>query len=169
MGWGLHLSTVINLGEDDRIQGLVRSRRRSRELYERCTDRRRCQSRFSQYNQSRVLAKRCPLPVPWAYIDHNWSARFSTSIGYSSTHIENTPHGSPNAYKNGAICQRELCVRTLQRCYGSRRVFNGGKREETSKTALARMPLKVQFSFKYSFLTDLLQAKGLRASIEPNF
>jgi len=44
-----------------------------------------------------------PLPVQGlvAFIDHNWSSKFSTSIGYSSVSIDNSDGSADDAFKHG--------------------------------------------------------------------
>jgi hypothetical protein len=47
--------------------------------------------------------KGAPVPVPGivSFLDHTWSDRFSSSIGYSLVNIENTNAQLPNAFHQG--------------------------------------------------------------------
>jgi hypothetical protein len=95
-----------------------------------------------------------------AFLEHNWSDKFATAIGYSMLNIDNTELQGYDAFKMGNYAigniiytpvPNVMMVAELQ--YGSRENFNNlddenDYPEEYLKTANI---IKVQFSFKYNF------------------
>lgn len=106
-----------------------------------------------------------PLLGVVAFLEHNWSDKFATAIGYSMLSMDNTNGQDYNAFKMGNYAignliyypvENVMMVAELQ--YGNRDNFNNleaGQEypEEYLKTSDI---LKLQFSFKYNFSHKIL-------------
>jgi hypothetical protein len=84
-----------------------------------------------------------------AFLDHGWSDKWSTTVGYSQTDIDNTEGQSPNAYKQGKYALFNLLYTPVPNVmmggefqWGRRTNFSDGFHSDG---------VKVQFSFKYNF------------------
>lgn len=106
-----------------------------------------------------------PLLGVVAFLEHNWSDKFATAIGYSMLSMDNTNGQSYGAFKMGNYAignliyypvENVMMVAELQ--YGNRDNFNNPEAgqeypEEYLKTSDI---LKLQFSFKYNFSHKIL-------------
>jgi hypothetical protein len=148
VGWGLHLSTVLNLTKNDVFRGsFVYGEGVENYMNDAPVD----VGVVENPGNARTPVKGKALPVTGivAFLDHNWTSTLSTSIGYSSCHISNTPLASGTAYKDGQYAIVNLVTSPFKNFlaaaeleYGSRANFDG------SYTA---HDVKLQFSFKYNF------------------
>jgi len=93
-------------------------------------------------------AKAVPLQGYTAYIDHTWNPKFSSSVGYSRTQVDNTTLQDSDAFKSGDYASVNLIVYPtknvffgIEGLYG-RRTDNGGAEGEDRR---------VQVSGHYSF------------------
>jgi hypothetical protein len=96
-----------------------------------------------------ILGVALPVTGIVAFLDHNWSSKFSTSIGYSSVSIDNSDATAPSAFKKGDYAVVNLMYAPVERVamyaelqYGKRTNFED---DFTSDI------VKLQFSFKYNF------------------
>ncbi len=148
VGWGLHLSTVLNLGKNNVFRGsIVQGEGVENYMNDAPVD---VGVVADSANKTKPFTgKALPVTGIVAFIEHNWNSRFSSSLGYSSTHIENSANGSANAYKMGEYAilnfiavpfSNAMVVAELQ----------WGKRENHSD-GFSSDATKIQFSFKYNF------------------
>jgi hypothetical protein len=83
------------------------------------------------------------------YLDHNWSSRYSTAVGYSRVDVDNSNLQAPNAYKNGQYASLNLLATPAQN------VLYGGELQWTDREnfsdGFSSSDFRIQFSFKYSF------------------
>jgi hypothetical protein len=91
-----------------------------------------------------------PLPMTGsvAFIDHKWSEKWSTSIGYSRQDMDNTEGQLPNAFKTGQYALANLLY------YPAPNVMVGGEFQWGRRDALDGFhsdSRKLQFSFRYNF------------------
>jgi hypothetical protein len=102
-----------------------------------------------------------PLPVLGisAFLDHSWSTRYSTSIGYSLIDIDNTEGQADRAFHRGHYAigniafyptTNVMTVAELQ--YGKRENFRAAPGEDEAFTS---EDVRIQFSFKYNFSRSL--------------
>jgi len=89
-----------------------------------------------------------PLTGYMFYYDHTWSDQFTSSIGYSQTHVSNTNFQEISAYKTGEYASVNLLytpakpiMMGVEYLWGRREDKNGASGDDN----------RVQFSFKYSF------------------
>ncbi len=147
LGWGLHLSAVLNLGSMDVFRGsFVHGEGIENYMNDAPTD----VGVVDTHDPQKPFEGK-PLPVTGyvAFLDHNWTSQLSTSIGYSATHIENTEDGSPSAYKDGQYAIVNLLF-TPAKGFLVGAEAQWGKRTNFSD-GFSSQATKVQVSFKYTF------------------
>jgi hypothetical protein len=148
VGWGLNLSTNVKIGKDNVFRGQF--------LYGSGVE------NYMNDAPADVGVKEDPanpdiplkgetLPVTGivAFLDHSWSSKLSTSIGYSSITIDNTDGATADAFKHGdyAIVNL-LCTPVPNMMFGGELQY--GKRTNF-KDGFSSNITKLQFSFKYNF------------------
>jgi hypothetical protein len=91
-----------------------------------------------------------PLIGVTAYVDHNWSPRFSSALGYSITKVWNTDLQQPDAFESGQYASTNLLWTPVDKVmigtellWGRRTDFGGASGDD----------VRLQFSFKYNFST----------------
>jgi hypothetical protein len=95
--------------------------------------------------------KGVPLPVLGvvSFLDHTWSSRFTTSVGFSMVNIENSDAQLPNAFHQGYYALGNLLYHPLKR------VTIGGEfqfgRRVNFQDAFNVNDYRMQFSFKYDW------------------
>jgi hypothetical protein len=149
-GWGVNLSSNINIGSEEknvlRLQFVV-GKGIENYMDDAPVD---VAVALNPGDPLRPI-KGEPLPVAGvvAFFDHQWSQKWSSTIGYSRTDIDNTPAQAPDAYKTGQYALVNLLY------YPVTNVMLGGEfqwgRRENFSDGFHRDGVKVQFSFKYNF------------------
>ena len=92
-----------------------------------------------------------PIPIVGivAFLDHTWSEKFSSAIGYSWQDNDNTEGQAPDAFRIGQYALGNLLY------YPAPNVMVGGElqwgRRENFSDGFQSDGFKVQFSFKYNF------------------
>jgi hypothetical protein len=148
IGWGAHLSTVINLGKKNVFRGsLVYGEGIQNYMQDAPVDVGTVEQPGNTTQP--FTGKALPVTGIHAFLDHNWNSKLSTSIGYSSVEIENTESALPNAYRMGQYAivnfvavpfNNAMVAAELQ--WGRRSNFTDGFTADA---------MKVQFAFKYNF------------------
>ena len=96
-----------------------------------------------------VVGKALPIQGFVAFLDHQINAKFSTTVGYSGTRIDNSDLQSPDAYKSGDY----FLVNVMH--YPVTNVMIGGEYQWGRRTNFSdgfhSDGSKIQFSFKYNF------------------
>lgn len=148
LGWGLNLTTVLNLGPMDVFRGGV--------IYGAGVE--------NYMNDAPVdvgvvdntsnpaqpfLGKVVPVTGVSAFIDHNWTSTLSTSIGYSFCHLDNTSGAAPSAYKTGQYAIVNLLVAPFKNAMMGAELQWGQRSNYTD--GFSSTDIKLQFSFKYNF------------------
>ena len=84
-----------------------------------------------------------------SFLDHTWSEKFSSAIGYSWQDNDNTDGQAPDAFRIGQYALGNLLY------YPVPNVMMGGElqwgRRENFSDGFQSDGFKVQFSFKYNF------------------
>ncbi|HEX7878311.1 MAG TPA: hypothetical protein VF720_02810, partial [Candidatus Eisenbacteria bacterium] len=88
-----------------------------------------------------------------AFIDHNWSPKFSSSFGYSQLEIDNSDGQSANAFKLGQYALANIMYYPTANVMMG--VEGGWIRRENFEDAFDSDNTHVQFSFKYNFSTGI--------------
>ena len=101
-----------------------------------------------------------PLLGVVAFLEHNWSDKFATAIGYSMLDVDNTDGQTYSAFSMGQYAIGNLIYYPVENVmmgcelqYGNRDNFNNlNENQEYPNGYLTSTDiLKVQFSFKYNF------------------
>lgn len=147
-GWGLNLSSNLNFTKKDvgRFQ-VVYGKGIENYLNDAPVD------VGIEYNfgDPRKPVKGVALPVLGvvAFLDHTWSKRFSSAIGYSMLNISNSDGQAPNAFRRGHYALGNLLF------YPVDRVMVGGEfqwgRRENFSDGWSVNDYRMQFSFRYNF------------------
>jgi hypothetical protein len=102
--------------------------------------------------------KALPVTGIMAWVDHNWSPIFWTSIGYSSASIENTEATKgTTSYKNGQYAMLTFGTTPFTNTMAAIE-FQWGQRE--GEDGFKSEAKKIQLSFKYNFSTTFFKPKG---------
>lgn len=143
-GWGLNLSTNINLGSNNTLRGqVVYGEGIQNYMNDAPVD------VAIQSKGSTVEGVAVPMIGVVAFLDHRWNEKFTTAVGWSMLDVDNTDGQSADAFSKGNYIAANLMYYPVQNAmmgvefqYGDRANFANGF--ESSIT-------KVQFSFKYNF------------------
>jgi len=90
-----------------------------------------------------------PMWAWMAYLDHTWSKRFSSSIGYSMLNINNSEGQTPDAFHRGHYASGNLLFYPWERVMVGSEVIWG--RRENFRDGFSSEDVHLQFSFKYNF------------------
>ena len=100
-----------------------------------------------------ILGKAIPIQGFVAFVDHNWSPAFSSTVGYSWQENDNTEAQSPSAFRTGHY----FLANVLH--YPAPNVMVGGEfqwgRRENFADGFKSDGIKIQASFKYNFSVKL--------------
>ena len=90
-----------------------------------------------------------PMWAAMAYLDHTWSKRFSSSIGYSILNISNSEGQTPDAFRRGHYASGNLLFYPVNNVMiGSELIWG---RRENFLNGFKSDDVHLQFSFKYNF------------------
>jgi hypothetical protein len=153
-GWGVDLTTAINVLEKDAIRvGVVYGEGIASYMNDGGMDAGPDKGLLpdgSLPGDTKVEA--VPLLGVSAYYDHWWSDRFSSAIGYSITRVDNTDGQTDDTYKSGQYSSVNLLYYPVENVmvggeflWGEREDNNGETNDNT----------RVQFSVKFNFGTTL--------------
>jgi hypothetical protein len=96
-----------------------------------------------------VTGKALPVLGLLAYLDHNWTSRWSTAVGYSRVDVDNSDLQTADAFRLGQYASTNLIFVPVQN------VMVGGElqwaRRDNNADGFRVDDYRVQFSFKYSF------------------
>ena len=146
LGWGLNLSSNLKFGTNDvvRLSAVV-----GEGIENYMNDAPADVGIENRPDTGPVEGVALPLLGLVAFLDHTWSKRASTSIGYSSIDIDNSAGQSDDAFSIGHYAIGNLMF------YPAPGLMSGielqwGRRENFRDDFQADI-FKVQFSFKYNF------------------
>jgi hypothetical protein len=105
----------------------------------------------SNSNDPRRPIKGVALPIFGlvTFLDHNWSKRYSTSIGYSFENIQNSGGQLPNAFNHGHYALTNLLFYPVENVMMGAE-FQWGKRTNF-QDGFSSNDYRVQFGFRYNF------------------
>ena len=100
-----------------------------------------------------IVGKALPMWSFIAYLDHYWSKKWSTSVGYSMMDVDNSNGQAADAYRRGHYASGNLLY------YPWDNVLMGGEfiwgRRENFLDGFKSDDFRIQFSFKYNFSKSL--------------
>jgi hypothetical protein len=148
LGWGVNLSTNVNLSENDVIRGSM--------LYGEGVQNYMNDAPVdigikNNFNDPVKPVEGVALPVFGlvAFIDHKWNEKFSTAAGYSRIDIDNSDAMTPDAFKSGQYVIANLMWYPVKNVMAGVEFQWGDRRNYTDGWSTSIT--KVQFSFKYNF------------------
>jgi len=147
-GWGINLSSNVNAGKNDVLRlAFVFGEGIENAMNDSPID-------IGLQNNlnnpvTPILGKPLPIVALSAFVDHKWSAEFSSTVGYSRQDIDNSDAQAPNAFKTGQYVLGNVLYRPVANAmvggelqWGRRENFSDGFHSDG---------VKLQFSFKYNF------------------
>jgi hypothetical protein len=155
IGWGLNLSSNIKFAKNDVIRlSVVYGEGIQNYMNDAPVD-----VAIDEPFGSTANPEGVPIPLLGVvgFLEHSWSDKFATAIGYSFLDIDNTEGQSYDAFSKGDYAlgniiyypvQDVMMVAELQ--WGKRENFKDSPSVDPSYLRTADI-LKVQFSFKYNF------------------
>jgi len=153
-GWGVNLSSNVNIGADEknvvRLQ-FVFGEGIENYLNDAPVD---IAPASSPSDPVRPIVGK-PLPVTGlvAFLDHQWSEKWSSSIGYSRIDIDNANGQAPDALKTSQYALTNLLYSPVPNvAVGGE--FQWGRRENFSD-GFRQDGFKMQFSFRYNFSAEI--------------
>ena len=148
LGWGLNLSTNINIGKKTVFRGSYLYGEGIQNYMNDAPVDIGIKNNLSDPMKP-VIGVALPVTGISAFIDHTWNEKFSTAIGYSSIDIDNSDAQAPSAFKMGQYAVGNLmwypyknAMMGVEFQWGTRENFSDGWDTDI---------MKVQFSFKYNF------------------
>jgi hypothetical protein len=147
-GWGINLASGIKtIGRDQLLLQVVYGEGIANYMNDGGMDL-APQASFTAGDLTALTGKAVPLTGIVAYYDHYWNSKWSSSIGYSYTQVDNTNFQDPGAFHKGDYASGNLLFYP-----GDNLMFGGelmwGKR--TNNDGASDDDIRFQFSAKYSF------------------
>jgi hypothetical protein len=149
-GWGVNLSGSINVFEKDKILlQVVYGDGIASYMNDGGMDlSAQGQLPSEAYPDGKAHAEAVPLTGIVAYYDHYWNDEFSSSIGYSTTYVDNTNLQSDGTYKSGQYASANLLYTPVpsvmvggEVIWGDLEVLHGDTQDD----------VRFQFTVKYNF------------------
>jgi hypothetical protein len=150
-GWGIDATTGIKLGESNKLLlGVVYGEGIASYMNDGGMDMAPRVTGGTPAHPTALAAQSVPLTGISAYLDHTWSPKFTSSIGYSFTSVDNTNYQDGSAFNKGSYASANLLY------YPTKNVFVGaealwGQRKDND--GASGDDTRVQLSFHYSFST----------------
>jgi len=148
-GWGVNLTSVINVLEKDAIRaGLVYGEGIASYMNDGGMD----AGPDRAVGNDGVQVEAVELTGVSLYYDHWWNDQYSSAIGYSFTEVDNTAGQTPDTFKKGQYASVNLLYYPVENVliggellWGEREDLDGASNDDT----------RIQVSVKYNFGTTL--------------
>jgi hypothetical protein len=147
IGWGAHVSSVVNIKKDALRLSVVYGRGVENYMNDAPIDV-GIVNNFSN-PVTPILGKPLPVLGTVSFLDHTWSDKFTSSVGYSMVDISNTDGEAPIAFRRGQYGILNLLYYPIKPVmmgaefqWGMRGNFSDGYKYND---------YRIQASFKYSF------------------
>ncbi len=147
-GWGVNLSTNLNLGDSSVIRASVVYGEGVENYMNDAPIDIGVQNNFSDPRKP-VVGKPLPVLGVVAFLDHNWNKKFSTCIGYSYLNIDNTDGQLASDFNQGHYGLVNLLYYPVPGVMAGGE-FQYGKRKNFSD-GFSADDYRIQLSFKYNF------------------
>lgn len=143
LGWGINLSSNFKFMDKDKlILAVVYGEGIASYMNDGGTD------MAAGGTLANPSAEMVPLLGLTAFIDHYWSDAWSTSLGYSSTEVDNQSLQSPDAFKKGQYALVNLLHTTHKNVLCGVELLWGNREDKNGATG---DDVRSQISLKYSF------------------
>ena len=147
-GWGLNLSGIINVTENDVIRSSVVYGEGIQNYMNDAPIDIGVKNNFGNPTKP-IEGKALPVLGIVAFLDHNWNKKFSTAIGYSYLNIDNTDGQKASDFQQGHYALANLLYYPASGVMAGGE-FQWGKRKNFSD-GFSVDDYRIQFSFKYNF------------------
>jgi hypothetical protein len=143
LGWGIDLTSGIKVAKKDQVLvGVVYGHGISSYMNDGGTD------LAPGGTLANPEATAVPLFGVSAYYDRYWSDRFSSSFGYSQTHVDNTTLQTPEAFKSGQYASANFLYYPTTNIFIGLEGLWGERKDNGGATGIDR---RTQISFHYNF------------------
>jgi hypothetical protein len=147
-GWGINLGSTINTFGDDKILlQVVYGEGIANYMNDGGMDL-APQASFSGEDLTGVQAKAVPLTGIVAYYDHYWSKKWSSSIGYSYTEVDNTNFQDASSFHKGDYASVNLLTYPIDNMMVGGELLWG---KRTNNDGANDDDVRFQFTVKYNF------------------
>ena len=148
VGWGINVSSNIKFGSSDTLRlQVVYGEGIQNYMNDSPVD--VGVARNPGNTRTPFEGKPIPITGTVAFLDHNWSSKLSTAIGYSGQMNDNTDGQTPDSFKNGHYALGNVLYSPVPNAMVGVE-FQWGRRENFSD-GFTSDATKVQVSFKYNF------------------
>jgi hypothetical protein len=100
-----------------------------------------------------VIGEALPLIGVVAFLDMNWSSKWTSTFGYSFVDIDNSNGQSPNAFKKGQYALANLLYHPTAKLFFGPEIQWGDR--ENFSDGFSSDDLRVQFSMRYDFAASV--------------
>ncbi len=151
-GWGLNLSTNLKLAKKHVFRGQLAYGAGVQNYWNDAPVDVGIQNQFSN-TRTPITGKALPILGVVAFLDLNWNAKWTSTVGYSLTDIKNSDGQAADAFKRGQYALANVLY------YPAANVMLGpevqwGKRENF-KDGFTSDDVRIQFSARYNFKLSL--------------
>jgi hypothetical protein len=147
-GWGINLGSTINtFGRDKILLQVVYGEGIASYMNDGGMDLAPT-AQFDEDAVTDVEAEAVPLTGVVAYYDHYWSDRWSSSIGYSYTEVDNTNFQDPTTFHKGEYASTNLLYYPAENLMIGGEMLYGSRTNNDGEDGDA---FRFQFSVKYNF------------------
>jgi len=147
-GWGLNLGSTINtVGKDKVLLQVVYGEGIANYMNDGGMDL-APSADFDAGSVTGLEAEAVPLLGIVAYYDHYWSERWSSSIGYSFTEVDNTNFQDPTSFQKGEYASGNLLYFPLDNLMVGGELLWG---KRTNNDDASDDVVRFQFTVKYNF------------------
>lgn len=144
LGWGVDLTSNIKVKDNNKLHlGVVYGEGIANYMNDGGMD------LAPKMSGATVESEAVPLLGVSAYYDHSWNEKFSSSIGYSRTQVDNTNFQDPTAFRYGQYASGNLLY------YPTKNVFYGaeylwGTRKDKDGASGSDQRIQLSANFKFS-------------------
>ena len=147
-GWGLHLSTNLKPTKNDVIRASVVYGEGIQNYMNDAPIDIGIENNFGDPTTP-IVGKALPVLGVVAFLDHSWSPKFSTAVGYSYLHIDNTDGQKPSDFQWSHYALANLLYTPLPGVMAGGE-FQWGQRHNFTD-GFSVDDYRIQVSFKYNF------------------
>jgi hypothetical protein len=155
IGWGFNLSTNLKISKKDVFVGQAIIGQGIQNYMNDAPTDIGIKNDFSNA-KSPIKGVALPLFTFETYLNHQWNEKFSSAIGYSAIHTENTDGQHADAFRNGRYASTNLLfyptptmMAGVELQWINRENYNDGWKSSATR---------VQFSFRYSFKQEFYKS-----------
>ena len=149
IGWGFNLSTKLNLGVKDVFKGQAIYGEGIENLMNDAPTDIGIQNDFGNTN-SPIKGVALPVSSFSAYLNHTWSEKFSSSLGYSLENISNSDGQTDDSFRKGLYASTNLLYYPFPNMMAGAEII--WIHRDNYNDGWSSSAIKIQFSFRYNFM-----------------